>query len=166
MLPVVIILLAACLRLLPHAPNFTPIAAMALFGGYYLPKRYALALPLLAMVLSDVFLGFHATIPFVYGSFILSGMIGMTMKKHPSFLAVGASTLLSSVLFFLLTNFGVWVSGTLYAKNASGLAEAYLMGIPFFRNTVCGDLFYTLVFFGGYAVFRKGILFRNVTNHA
>jgi hypothetical protein len=148
-LAVLLIGFAALSRFIPHPPNFAPIAAMALFGGVYLDKRYAFIVPLLAMVLSDIFLGFHSTIPYVYGSFIVTALIGLWLKNHKSVgLIVGAS-LTSSVLFFIVTNFGVWVSGV-YPQTLGGLAACYVAAIPFFRNTVFGDLLYVGVLFGLY----------------
>jgi uncharacterized membrane protein len=130
-------------------PNFTPIAATALFGGVYLNKKYAFFVPILAMFISDIFLGFHSTMPYVYGSFILTGLIGLWLKNHKNTQNIIGATLLSSVLFFLITNFGVWAGGW-YPKTLSGLMQSYVMAIPFFRNTILGDLCYTGVFFGAY----------------
>jgi uncharacterized membrane protein len=147
--PLLVILVAVLMRLLPHLPNFTPIAAMALFGGVYLNKKYALIIPLLAMFISDIFLGFHQTMPYVYGSFILAGVIGLWLKTHKSAKNVICASLISSIIFFLITNFGVWATGW-YPRTLSGLMQSYMMGLPFFRNTVLGDLCYTGVFFGCY----------------
>jgi len=147
--PILVILIAVLMRLLPHLPNFTPIAAIALFGGTYLNKKYAFIIPLTAMFVSDIFLGFHQTMPYVYGSFILTAIIGLWLKNNKSAKNIVCSALFSSILFFLITNFGVWANGW-YPRNLSGLFESYLMGIPFFKNTVFGDLCYTGIFFGGY----------------
>jgi len=146
----IIILCAACLRLLPHPANVAPIAAMALFGGAYLNKKYALVLPLAALFVSDIFLGFNQSTPFVYGSFILTGLIGMWIKNHKSFATVIGGTLLSSVLFFLITNFGFWLAFSLYPKTLGGQMEAYAMALPFFRNTLIGDFLYVGIFFGSF----------------
>jgi hypothetical protein len=151
--PLLVILVAVLLRLLPHLPNFTPIAAMALFGGAYLNKKFVFIIPILAMFVSDIFLGFHQTMPYVYGSFILAGVIGLWLKNHKSAKNVICASLISSILFFLITNFGVWAAGW-YPKTLSGLFESYVMGIPFFKNTVFGDLIYTGLFFGGYELMR------------
>jgi hypothetical protein len=153
--PFLIILFAVVLRLTPHVPNFAPISAMALFGGTYLNKKYALIVPLVAMFLSDLFLGFHSTILFVYGSFILIGLIGIWLKSHKSLKNIAAAALLSSLLFFVITNFGVWFMTNLYPKNIYGLAESYVLAIPFFRNTILGDLFYSALFFGSYELVVK-----------
>lgn len=153
-----IILFAVLLRLLPHPANFAPIAGMALFGGVYLNKKYALIVPLIAMLVSDFFIGFHSTILFVYGSFLLTGLIGLWIKEHKSVKTVIFGTLISSVLFFIITNFGVWLAGSLYPKTFSGLVQCYFFAIPFFRNTILGDLFYTGVFFGSYELVLRTVI--------
>lgn len=138
------------MRLLPHLPNFTPIAAIALFGGVYLNKKYALALPLIAMVISDSFIGFHNMMLYVYGSFLLTGVIGLWLRKHKNAGTVLGATVLSSVLFFLITNFGVWATTGMYSRDFLGLLDCYVMGLPFFRNTLLGNVVYTGVFFGSF----------------
>ena len=147
---VAIIAFAVILRLLPHPANFAPIAALALFGGVYLDKKYAFIIPLVAMFIADIFLGFHNTMVFVYGSFLLTGLIGLWVKSHKSFATIAGAALTSSLLFFIITNFGVWFMGNMYPKTVSGLFACYSAAIPFFRNTVLGDLFYTGIFFGSY----------------
>lgn len=155
--PAIIVLIAAILRLVPHLPNFAPIGAMALFGGAYLSRKQAFVLPLAAMVLSDFFIGFDgfASRASVYGSFILIVLIGLWLKKHRSFQNIILASLASSVLFFVITNFGVWAFGELYPKTSEGLVACFVAAIPFFRNTIAGDLFYTGVFFGGYELVHK-----------
>lgn len=153
--PVLIIFLAVIMRLLPHPPNFAPIAAMALFGGAYLNKRYALVIPLIAMIISDYFIGFHNVILFVYGSFFISGLLGLWLRNHKTLANTFMITFASSLLFFIITNFGVWFVGNMYPKTVSGLVTCYTMAIPFFRNTILGDFFYVGLFFGGYEIVRK-----------
>jgi hypothetical protein len=145
-----LIVAAALSRLLPHPDNFTPIMAIALAGGVYLDKRFALIIPLAALIISDIFIGFHNTIFFVYGSFVLIGFLGVWLKSHKKPLPILGTTLLSSILFFIITNFGVWLTGGgwFYPKTWQGLIECYTLAIPFFRNTVAGDLVYTGVLFG------------------
>src|SRR6266571_5042638 len=153
-----IVLAAAAMRLLPHPPNVAPIAAIALFGGaHFASKRAALAVPLLAMWLSDVFLGFGVdrVLPFVYGSFALIVVLGRLIRDRRSPLAVGGAALTGSVLFFVITNFGAWLSGDLYPRTAEGLVACYVAAIPFFQNTLAGDLFYTAVLFGGFALLER-----------
>jgi len=102
------------------------------------------------MVISDIFLGFHSTIPYIYGSFILITGIGYLLHKKVTPVKVGLGSLTGSVLFFIITNFGVWVTSPMYEKNIGGLLKSYMMGLPFFRNTLFGDLFYNAIFFVGY----------------
>lgn len=148
-----VVLGAVFMRLIPHIPNVAPIGALALFSGATLPGLGGLLTPLLAMSLSDYFLGFHATIPYVYGSFSLIVGIGYILHKKVTPLRVATGSLLGSVLFFIITNFGVWATSTQYEKSVSGLMNAYIMGLPFFRNTILGDLFYNVLFFASYAFF-------------
>ncbi len=144
-----LILAAALSRLLPHPLNFAPITAMALAGGVYLDKKLSLVIPIVALLVSDWILGFYPVLFFVYGSVLAIGLAGWWLRDHKKVLAIGGTTLASSVLFFLVTNFGVWVVGPeMYPKTWAGLLECYAAGIPFFRNTVFGDLFYVGVLFG------------------
>lgn len=150
--PAIVVLIAVLARLLPHPPNFAPITALALFGGTYLGRRYAVALPIAAMLVSDFFIGFDSLESrlSVYGSFALIGLIGMWLKNHKSWRTVAVATLASSFLFFLITNFSVWVLSGMYPHTFSGLVKAYVLAIPFYRNTILGDLFYTGAFFTGW----------------
>lgn len=143
-------------RLLPHAPNFTPIAGIALFGGVYLGKKYGIIIPLAIMFVSDLFIGFHDTMLYVYGAFIVTGCLGIWLRNHKDAKHILGAAFVSSLLFFLITNFGVWAQGV-YARDISGLWQSYMMGLPFFKNTLMGDLFYTSVFFGSYE-FVKAVI--------
>ena len=146
------ILIGISLRLIPHAPNFAPIAAIALFGGVYFSKKIALVLPLGAMIISDMFIGYYEPkiMLSVYGSFLLCAVLGIWLKKNKKWYTIGGSAILSAVLFFLITNFAVWAFTPWYAKTFSGIIQSYIMALPFFRNSLLGDLFYTAVFFGAY----------------
>jgi len=148
--PVLIILLASAIRLLPHIPNFSPIGAIALFSSVILPFRFALILPLSVMFISDYFLGFHATLPWVYGSFALITLLGLILRRHFNPLNTLKTSLASSVLFYTITNLGVFISTNLYPHTFSGLIQCYIAAIPFFRNTLNGDLFYNSLLFGSY----------------
>lgn len=145
-----LIFIAALSRLLPHPPNVAPIAAMALAGGVYFERRFALLIPLAALFFSDCIIGFHATIPYVYGCFIATGLIGMWLQSHKKAVFIAGGTLISSIIFFIVTNFGVWLTGGgwYYPKTLGGLAECYMLAIPFFRNSLLGDIGYTAVLFG------------------
>jgi hypothetical protein len=160
-----IIAFAVILRLVPHPANVAPIAAMALFGGAYLNKKYALFVPLIALFVSDMFLGFYASMPYVYGSFLVIGVIGIWLRKHKSVQNVIVASVCSSILFFLITNFGVWLVNDLYPKTVSGQLEAYIMALPFFRNTLLGDLLYTGLFFGGYELVKRILSGFRMTNY-
>ena len=148
----IIILIGASLRLIPHLPNFVPIGALALFSGFYFSKKIALILPLAVLFISDIFIGYYETrlMLFVYLSFLLYVVLGFWLNKNKKWYTIAGVATLGAVLFFLVTNFAVWLFTPWYAKNFSGLIQCYLMGLPFFRNTLTGDIFYTIVFFGSY----------------
>ncbi|MDR1517653.1 MAG: hypothetical protein LBS52_06135 [Dysgonamonadaceae bacterium] len=156
------ILLAALSRLIPHPANFAPIGGMALFGAAYYGKRYwAFIIPIVSMWISDLilnnvvygqyfdhFVWFYNGSLFTYGAFaliVLSGMLTLKKVRVPNLIV---SALGASIIFFLVSNFGVWFSGTMYSKDFSGLMTCYAVGIPFFKNTILGDWVYTGVLFG------------------
>lgn len=151
-LPTLLIVFGFSARLLPHPPNFAPIGALALFGGIYLPRRLALIIPLGAMILSDLIIGFYS-LPImlsVYGSFALMNVIGLWVRERKRFSTVLGGTLCGSTLFFLITNAAVWAFSGIYPFTFSGLTQSYMMGLPFFRNTLFGDLFYVGILAGSY----------------
>lgn len=155
------IFIAAISRLFPHIPNFTPVAAIALFGGVnFKNKPLAFLVPLLAMFISDCFLqwttgyGFHNTIFYVYASFVLTTLIGLRVGKNTTIPTVFTASLISSILFFIITNFGCWASlGR--PEGAIGLAAIYAAGIPFFGPTLLGDLFFNGILFGSLYVAQR-----------
>ena len=150
LLIITLIVVGFTLRLLPHPANFAPIMALALFSGLYLPKRLNIIIPVVAMLISDIFLGFYSLpIMFsVYASFILATMLGAWLKKHKNLGNVILTTFAGSTLFFLATDFSVWAFGTMYTHNLPGLMQSYYMALPFFRNSLMGDLFYVGIFVG------------------
>ncbi|HEY4509919.1 MAG TPA: DUF6580 family putative transport protein [Candidatus Paceibacterota bacterium] len=145
-------------RLLPHPANFTPMAALALFAGVYAAKvsKWYLLLPLGAMLVSDLFVGFYEwqTMAVVYASFFAIGLIGLLTRmcetRFHTFYAVILAAVSGSVLFYLTTNFAVWAFSGMYAPTLDGLMFSYYMGLPFFKFTLLGDLFYVFLFFGIY----------------
>ena len=150
------IFLAAIFRLVPHPPNFSPIAAMALFSGAYLPRRgLAFVAPLGAMLVSDAVLGFHGGMPVVYASLAMIGALGFLLSAKRTTGRIVAAALASSVLFYLVTNFGVWAFGDMYPKTAGGLAACYVAAIPFFQNSLIGDLLFAGLLFGGFAMAER-----------
>ena len=146
-----LMLLGVVSRLVPHPWNATPLTAIALFGGTYLSKRWSILLPLAIVALSDIVLGWHSTIPFTWGAFAVTGWLAWWIRVRPNTGRILAGSLLGSVIFFLVTNFGVWATQTLYPKTVAGLWECYVAGIPFFRNALAGDVLYTAALFGMFA---------------
>ena len=146
-----IILVAAVIRLLPHWPNFTPIAAIALFGGvYFSDKRLAFLIPFATLFLTDLVIGFHSTMAFTYIGFFITILLGLWLRNSVKPAKLIGVSILSSVLFFLVTNFGVWMMEGIYPQTVPGLIECYVAAIPFFHYSLLGDLLYTSVLFGGY----------------
>jgi hypothetical protein len=141
------------LRLAPHPANFAPLAALAIFGGAVLPRRFGLWVPALAMVASDAVIGFYdyRVMAVVWGCFVLTALASSQWLKDFTIKRGAAITLAGSVFFFAATNFAVWVWGSMYAHTLSGLAQCYVAALPFFRNTLLSDLFYTAALFGLYA---------------
>jgi hypothetical protein len=133
-------------RLLEHPANFTPIAAIALFAGYAFDRRWSWAIALAAVFLSDLVLGFYhgGVMLAVYGSYVVSWLLGVSARAQQTRWALAPSVLLGSVVFFTVTNFAVWAFTPLYEKTFSGLALAYAMGVPFFKWTLLGDVLYSL----------------------
>ena len=154
---VALILAAAATRLLPHPPNMTSVTAVALFGGaYFADKRLAFLVPLTALVLSDLVLGFYAHMEIVYLAFLLVVCIGLWLQKHRNVLTIAGATVASSIVFFLVTNFvGFHIDGGLYPVTFNGMVESYAAGLPFLRNTIVGDLLYTALLFGGFALLEN-----------
>jgi len=156
---VLLVLIGVGSRLLLHPPNFTPIAAIALFAGVYLPRRTALILPVAAMVISDIFIGYYeiSLMAVVYGSFLLCVFLGFWLKKNKKWYTIGGSAILGAVLFFIITNFAVWAFTPWYAKTFVGLIQCYFIALFFFKNTLLGNLFYVSVFFGSYELARAWV---------
>ncbi|KPQ00954.1 MAG: hypothetical protein HLUCCA01_03435 [Bacteroidetes bacterium HLUCCA01] len=153
-----IIVLAAIFRFLPTPPNFAPVAAMAMFGGaYFADRRMAFLVPLAAMLLSDLFLGFHGLMWAVYLSFIAMVGIGILVARKKNFFTITAGAISGSILFFLVTNFAVWAAGggMFYPLTLEGLMMSYTAALPFFHNTLAGDLLFTGVFFGGFELAQR-----------
>lgn len=166
--PIGLVLLAAASRLLPHPPNVAPIAAIALLGGAALPFPWSFGIPLAAMALADVFLGFdHLSITAaVYGSFGLTVLLGRWVGMRPNPWRVLGGALAASTLFYLVTNAAVWWFSGLYPRSLDGLILSYLFALPFFRHTLLGDLAYTTTLFFSFqhlpelVRFLRGVAFK------
>ncbi|OAV46053.1 DUF6580 family putative transport protein [Lewinella sp. 4G2] len=163
-LPLILVLIVAAVatRLLPHPPNFVPVGAMALFGAAALPKKWmAVLVPLAAFYLSDLVLNnvvyaayfeglYFGADPFIYGGILLMVLLGLGVLRSQKFnwLRIGGAAIGATAIFFLLSNFGVWVSGTMYPKTAGGLGLAYVAGLPFLLNSLLANLVFSGILFG------------------
>ena len=139
-------------RLLWHVPGVSPVAASALFAGIVLHRRaFALLVPLAAMLASDVVLGFYdwRVMAVVYGALTLPALLGMFARRYRLSRAVLPSVLACSLMFFVTTNFAVWLWSGMYSPDMAGLIQCYAMGLPFLKYTIAGDLFWAAVLFGG-----------------
>lgn len=153
---VAIILAAAASRLLPHPANVTPIAAIALFAGAQFGRRWpAFIVPLAAMLMSDLALGFHSTMLSVYVAFAATVWLGFGLQNRHKAASIAGRMLTGSILFFVVTNMGVWFSGELYPMTIDGLSTCFIAAIPYFSNTLLGDAFYATLLFGGMALAEK-----------
>jgi hypothetical protein len=153
-----IIAVAALFRFLPHPPNFVPLTAIALFAGAYITdKRLAFLIPIGALFISDVIIGFHSTMIFVYASLIAMVGIGMLLQNRKRVAPIAIATLAGSILFFVVTNFGVWAMTTMYPKTIEGLMSCYVAAIPFFRNALAGDIVYVTLLFGSFALAQRWV---------
>jgi hypothetical protein len=153
-----LILTAALSRLIPHPWNFTPITAMALFGGANFSKKWvAFLVPLSALFLSNLILGFSPLNIVTYGCFAFMVLMGQALRRHKTAGSIAGMTITASVFFFVVTNFGMWAIGTLYPKTFPGLVACYIAAIPFFQNTLLGDACYSALLFGGAAFLEKRV---------
>lgn len=139
------VLVGVLTRLIPHPVNFTAVGALALWATtFFQDRRAAFAIPLAILILSDLVLGFHSTMVWVYGAFFFIAALALVIQPRLSWGRAIAGSLTASLLFFVITNFGVWVSGELYPMTAEGLSQCYIMALPFLKNQVAGDLFFTV----------------------
>jgi hypothetical protein len=149
---------AALTRLLPHPPNFTAVTALALFAGaQFADRRMAFFVPLAALFATDLVLGLHSGMLFVYGCVAAMVLMGRFVGPRSAPLRVAGAAFAGSVLFFIVTNFGVWAMSGLYEKSLAGLTTCYIAAIPFFQNTLAGDLFFAALLFGGFEVMRRKV---------
>jgi Family of unknown function (DUF6580) len=166
---VLLVLLAAASRLVPHPPNSAPIAAVALFGGATFGRRWsAFLIPLAALLMSDLILhltylaswqpnwGFYQGQWAVYACCLASVFLGSLIRRRRTVLSIAMATVASSIIFFLVTNLAVWAGGTMYPRTAPGLLLCYEMALPFFRSTLAGDIVYSAVLFGTLALAEAG----------
>ncbi|GAB2568651.1 DUF6580 family putative transport protein [Spirosoma areae] len=158
----VIVLTTALFRMLPHWPNFTPVAALALFGAATFERKWlGLVAPLAAMLVSDALIGFHSSMGAVYACFGLTWLLGLYALRRPTATRIAVASLLSSLVFFLTTNFAVWEGSTYYPQTLAGLMGCYAAGLAFYNGTsfflngLLGDLCFSAVLFGGYYLLQQ-----------
>lgn len=147
-----LVVVGVLLRLAPHPWNMTPVGASALFAGARLPLPVAITVPVGTLAISDLLIGMHSLWWVTWGTCVLSVLLGTLLRERGGVAWVGGTAIASSVLFFVTTNFAVWGQGALYPRTLEGLAACYVAAIPFFRNSLLGDLLWTGVFFGGWAL--------------
>lgn len=150
MLAFCLLVLGVASRLVVHAWNFTPVIALALFGGVYLKKKQALIFPLALLAISDIILGFHETMFFTWGTILMIVGIGFWVKRNKSLTTIVGGGLASAVLFFITTNFGVWLVSGMYPMTWAGLVDCFVLALPFFRNELMSTFIYGVVLFGSY----------------
>ncbi len=153
-----IIVFAIVMRFLPLPVNFSPIGALALFAGFTITNRLgAFALPMVAMLLTDLVIGLHDLMWVVYATFAVIVAVGIFLRDQKGALPKVAGALLASVLFFVVTNFAVWATSGMYPLTQEGLVSCYLAAVPFFKNQVAGDLVFAAVLFTGWAYLEKTV---------
>lgn len=148
----ILVVIGVAGRLLPHAWNFAPIVAIGIFSGAYLGGKLAFIVPVVAMIASDIFIGFYdwQMNLSVYLAMGLAGCIGLFLRKKKNPLTIALAALVGSTIFFLITNGAVWLFTNMYEPTFSGLMASYIAGIPFYRNAIVGDVWYSLLFFGAF----------------
>lgn len=175
---VLLILFGVVLRIIPHSPNFAPVGAISLFSGTYLSAPYFFVVPILTMLVSDYFIGFYdiEVMASVYLSFVFISFFSFILRKAKKTpVSIAIFSLGASLLFYIITNFAVWVFTPLYSKDLVGLLRCYVMALPFLKNTILSDLFYSGFLFLLYELFlrkkeilweqRNKILIKTVENY-
>ena len=150
MLAIILLVLGVISRLVVHIPNFTPVIAIALFSGLYLKRSQSIILPLVLLAITDIIIGFHQTMPFVWGGMILCVLIGQKLREKRNAKTIFTGSLISSIIFFLVSNLGVWLVGGLYPLTAKGFADCFIMAVPFFKMELLSTLVYAFLMFGLY----------------
>jgi hypothetical protein len=145
-----LIIIGIALRVIPHTANFAPVGAIALFAGAVLSFRTALWLPLVIMVISDLIVGLHPTVAFTWGGFMLVGLLGATLHNQRNLVRIPLGAIGGALIFYIVSNFGVWLEGRLYPATWQGLADCYFMALPFLRISLLADLGFSTLLFGLY----------------
>jgi hypothetical protein len=151
LLAVALIIIGIALRVLPHTANFAPVGAIALFAGAILSLRTALWLPLAIMIISDLIIGLHPTVAFTWGGFLLIALFGTKLRTISNRIRIPLGAVGAALIFFIVSNFGVWLEGRLYPPTWQGLVDCYVLALPFLRSSFLADLSFSVLFFGLYA---------------
>ena len=142
--PFIILFIMVISRLIPHPPNFTPILAVAMMSGYFFKNlKNSIFILAFTMILSDIVLGFHNTMLFVYLPLFLIVVFVFKFKKEVNSKNLFILGFGSSLLFFIISNFGVWLLGNMYEKTINGLIDCYFMAIPFYKNTFLSTIIFS-----------------------
>jgi hypothetical protein len=155
MLALALVTLGVLFRVLPHPDNFTPTMAIALFSGAVLAPSLAFSIPLLLMMASDLAIGLHPLFWLVWGSFLAVTLLGTWLKQRLGAGRMALATLSGSLFFFVTTNLGVFFFTAMYPKTWEGLLQCFAMAVPFFRNSLAGDVLYTFSFFAVYLAAQR-----------
>ena len=146
--PITLILVLAFSRLIPHPPNFTPIIAMAVMSGFFFRNIYlSLTTLFISMLLADIFIGFYNNMLFVYLSLLLISIIFFKINYKINYKNLLIFAFTGTLIFYLISNFGVWAMGSLYEKNMNGLINCYFLAIPFFKNSIISTIIFSYATF-------------------
>ena len=160
--PIGVILFLAFSRLIPHPPNFTPIISMALLSGYFFSNIYlSVIILLISIFVSDFFLGFYENMLYVYFSIVLINLIFFNISYKMNFKNLYLFSCLAALIFYFISNFSVWATGTLYTQNLAGLINCYYLALPFLKNTLISTLFYSYL---GLFIFKPKYKFNFTSN--
>jgi hypothetical protein len=164
----VLFTLGSIVRFLPHPANFAPIAAIGIFAGLYGNKKQAIFLPLAARIISDALIGFDtpAMMMAIYTATLLGSFLGIWAKNHKNVIGIATATLAGSISFFVITNLAVWAFTPLYVKNIMGLQQDFIAALPFFKNTLLGDIFYVIILITSFESVKYLISLKNRTKES
>tara|TARA_Y100000994_G_scaffold155153_1_gene127082 strand:- start:1538 stop:2044 length:507 start_codon:yes stop_codon:yes gene_type:complete len=152
------ILVGVLTRIIPHPPNFTAIGAIALFGGaFFVDKKLSFLIPISIMLISDFLLGYQMILS-VYISFLIMVFLGFRLAKKHTTIKIINTSIIASIIFFIITNLSVFLTSALYSKNVLGLIECYTLAIPFFMNTLVANIFYSILMFNAFSFVKKRII--------
>ena len=155
----ILITILAFSRLIPHPPNFTPLLGMAVFSGVIFDRKiFAFVVPLVAMLLSDLVIGFHSSMPIIYFAIMLNVGVGFLLVSKFSYLKSILALVSGALIFFMVTNFAVWLGSGMYSQDLNGLISCYIMALPFFQNTLLSSLVYGLGAFYLFDLFENKFL--------